>query len=267
MERYVIRGGKPGYERLQLLARARMPDTRDLFDRVGVAPGWRCLDLGCGSGDVTFEIARRVGPDGHVTGIDMDATKLELARAAGAELGLTQIEFRSSDVSAWQERDAYDMVYCRFLLQHLRDPVDLLRRMWAALRPGGALVVEDADFDGLFCHPPNDAFDFYADNYRRVLAFNGGDPAIGRKLYGYFSAAGIPRPELTLVQDAYASGEGKTLAHSTLEATAESLIDAGLASPDVVAAALASLARFTEDPDTVVGDPRIFQVWSRRPPS
>lgn len=264
MERYVIRGGKPGYERLQLLARARMPDTRDLFDRVGIAPGRRCLDLGCGSGDVTFEIASRVGPDGHVTGIDMDATKLELARAAATELGLTQVEFRSSDVTTWQEPATYDLVYGRFLLQHLRDPVDLLRRMWDALRPGGALVVEDADFDGLFCHPPNDAFDFYADNYRRVLALNGGDPAIGRKLYGYFRAAGIPRPELRLVQSAYASGEGKTLAHSTLELTADAIIEARLATPDVVHAALASLARFTDDPDTVVGDPRIFQVWSRR---
>jgi SAM-dependent methyltransferase len=241
-----------------------MADTRDLFDRVGVTPGWRCLDLGCGSGDVTFEIARRVGPDGRVTGIDMDATKLELARTAAAELGLTQIEFRSSDVGAWREQDAYDMVYSRFLLEHLRDPVDLLRRMWAAVRPGGAVVVEDADFDGLFCHPPNDGFDFYADNYRRVLALNGGDPAIGRKLYGYFGAAGIPQPELKLVQAAYASGEGKTLGYSTLEATADSMVDAGLATPDVVNAALASLARFTEDPGTVVGDPRIFQVWCRR---
>jgi ubiquinone/menaquinone biosynthesis C-methylase UbiE len=264
VERYVIRGGKRGYERLQLLARARMPDTRDLFDRVGITPGWRCLDLGCGSGDVTFEIARRIGPDGHVTGIDMDATKLELARSAAAGLGLTQVEFRSSDVSAWHERDAYDMVYSRFLLQHLQDPVDLLRRMWAALRPGGALVVEDADFDGLFCHPPNDAFDFYADNYRRVLALNGGDPAIGRKLYGYFGAAGISRPELNLVQSVYAAGEGKTLAFSTLEATADSLLEARLATPDVISAALASLARFTEDPDTIVGDPRIFQLWCRR---
>jgi cyclopropane fatty-acyl-phospholipid synthase-like methyltransferase len=60
VERYVIRGGKPGYERLQILARERWPDTAALFDRVGLAPGMDVVDLGCGGGEVTFEIARLV---------------------------------------------------------------------------------------------------------------------------------------------------------------------------------------------------------------
>ena len=74
MVRYVIRGGQAGFERLQALARMRLPETSNLLDRVGVAPGWTCLDLGSGSGDFTFELARRVGPTGRVTGLDMDAT-------------------------------------------------------------------------------------------------------------------------------------------------------------------------------------------------
>ena len=51
MERYVIRGGQPGYERLLLLARDRWPDTTALFERAGLSPGMRCIDLGCGGGD------------------------------------------------------------------------------------------------------------------------------------------------------------------------------------------------------------------------
>jgi ubiquinone/menaquinone biosynthesis C-methylase UbiE len=62
MEPYVIRGGKQGYERLLVLARDRWPDTAALFARAGVSPGMRCIDLGCGGGEVTLEIAELVAP-------------------------------------------------------------------------------------------------------------------------------------------------------------------------------------------------------------
>jgi SAM-dependent methyltransferase len=94
----------------------------------------------------------------------------------------------------WNEASAYDVVYTRFLLHHLSRPVELLRRMWAAVRPGGVIIVEDADFDGWFCHPPNEGFDFFLRAYRQVVARRGGDHAAGRKLHAYFTAAGIPDP-------------------------------------------------------------------------
>ena len=95
MEPYVIRGGKEGYERLLLLARERWPTTAALFERAGGSPGMRCIDLGCGSGSVTLEIARLIAPGGYVTGVDMDAIKLDLARGEAAARGLGNIEFRS----------------------------------------------------------------------------------------------------------------------------------------------------------------------------
>jgi ubiquinone/menaquinone biosynthesis C-methylase UbiE len=261
----VIRGGREGYDRLQILARARWPDTADLLARVGVRPGMRCLDLGCGGGEVTFEIARLVGAEGRVTGVDIDEVKLSLGRESATQRGCPNVEFRAGNVTEWDEPAAYDLVYCRFLLQHLSRPVDLLRRMWAAVAPGGAIVVEDADFDGLFCHPPNDGFAFYARVYPRVLELHGGDGAIGRKLYRYFLEAAIPDPNLRLVQRVDAIGEAKTLSLSTLEATADAIVEAGLASVEEVNAAVADLATFTAEHGTVVGDPRIFQLWCSRP--
>jgi ubiquinone/menaquinone biosynthesis C-methylase UbiE len=98
----VIRGGREGYERLQMLARARRSDTLALLDLVGVGPGMRCLDLGCGGGEVTFEIARLTGPDGAVVGIDMDEVKLGLAREAAGERGLPNVETRTFQL--WRRR-------------------------------------------------------------------------------------------------------------------------------------------------------------------
>jgi SAM-dependent methyltransferase len=265
MQRYVIRGGQAGFERLQVLAGLRLPDTRDLFDRVGVTPGGTCIDLGSGSGDIAAELARRVGPYGTVTGVDMDGTKLELARAMAAAEGLANLRFVEADLEHWSAPATHDVVYNGLVLQHLRDPVDLLRRMWAAVRPGGVLVVEDADFDGLFCSPPNSGFDFYADRYREVLRRRGGDPAIGRKLCRHFLTAGIPDPQLKLVQRAQITGPGKWMAHSTLAATAEAIQAERLATAAEIEAALQDLSAYTDDPTTVLGEPRIFQVWARKP--
>jgi 2-polyprenyl-3-methyl-5-hydroxy-6-metoxy-1,4-benzoquinol methylase len=264
VERYVIRGGKEGYERLLLLSRDRWPDTAALFDRAGLSPGMRCIDLGCGGGEVTLEIARLIAPGGSVTGVDMDEIKLDMGRRAAAARGLGNVEFRQLDVRDWDEPGGYDAVYCRFLLQHLSEPVGLLRRMWAGVRPGGVLIVEDADFDGWCCHPPNEGFDFFLRTYSRVLQRRGGDHAVGRKLYAYFLTAGIPDPQVALVQSLRTEGEEKTLPWSTLEASTEAILSERLASKDEVMAALTTLQRFTADPQTLISGPRIFQLWSRR---
>ena len=76
---YVIRGGLEGRERLRVLARVMSPTTSSLLDRIGIAPDSRCLDLGCGGGDVTVSLAARV-PRGVVVGVDFDDAKIDLAR-------------------------------------------------------------------------------------------------------------------------------------------------------------------------------------------
>lgn len=109
-ESYVIRGGKLGYERLAVLGRAWWPTTSALLDRVGLAPGMSCLDLGCGGGELTLELARRVGPEAVAVGVDMDEIKLDLARESALAQGLSNVEFR---VEAYQ----------RVLERHGGDPL------------------------------------------------------------------------------------------------------------------------------------------------
>src|SRR5687768_4748340 len=94
---YVIRGGLEGRERLRILSRVMLASTTALFDRVNLGVGPICLDAGCGGGDVTLELARRVAPDGRVVGTDIDATKLELARHEAEQHGVKNVEFKLSD--------------------------------------------------------------------------------------------------------------------------------------------------------------------------
>jgi ubiquinone/menaquinone biosynthesis C-methylase UbiE len=262
---YALRGGREGYQRLQVLSRVHRVDTVDLLARAGLRPGMRCLDLGCGGGEVTFELAALAGPGGSAIGVDRDEMNLALAREAAQQRRVANVEFRAADVNDWDEPDAYDFVYSRFLLQHLSQPRSLLLRMWHAVRPEGAIAVEDTDFDGMFCEPGNDALDFHRRMYPSAVERNGGDARIGRRLYRYFLEAGIPEPGLRLVQHADAAGEAKTMALLTLQSIEESIVSAGLASSGQVAAAIEELAAFTADPETIIGGPRIFQLWAQRP--
>ena len=264
LAKYVISGGRAGYDRLQVLSRVRWPETAKLLELVGVTPGMRCLDLGCGGGDVTLELARMVAPDGAATGVDMDEVKIGFAREAARKRGLTNVDFVVANVTDWGADETYDLVYCRFLLEHVRDPLDLLRRMWSAVRVGGAMAVEATDFEGVFCDPPNDGFAVWQHISRAVLEKNGGDPRMGRKLHRYFREAGGSDPRMRLTQDVNTSGEAKVLPQITLEAMADAIAASGLATERELAAALESLTAFTADPRTLVAGPHVFQVWAHR---
>jgi ubiquinone/menaquinone biosynthesis C-methylase UbiE len=113
LKHYVIRGGMQGRERLRLLSRVMHESTVEVFERAGIREGMMCLDVGCGSGDVTIEMARRVGPTGRVVGADIDETKLELCRADAQSLDISNVEYRAIDIREHPTGPEFDVVHAR----------------------------------------------------------------------------------------------------------------------------------------------------------
>jgi SAM-dependent methyltransferase len=260
---YVLRGGDEGAERLRLLARVKWPTTRALLRRVGLRPGMRCLDVGCGSGAVTLKLARWVGPDGRAVGVDLDERCLELARQEAAREGLPAV-FRREGVHDLGEEGAYDLVYGRFLLTHVPEPGRAVERLARATRPGGLVVVEDIEFAAHFSYPACPAFDRYVSLYRQAVRRRGGDPDIGPRLVGLLLEAGLRQVGVAVVQPTYRRGPGKRIAQVTMEHIREAVVTAGLASEGEVDAVIADLDRFAHNPRTILSLPRIFQVWGRK---
>jgi SAM-dependent methyltransferase len=263
-DNYVIRGGLAGRERLRVLARVAWPTTSALFERVGVATSSRCLDVGCGGGDVTVALAR-MAPDGFVVGVDMDEVKLDVARREAADAGLANVDYRVLDVMQPPSDDEqFDLIYMRFLLTHLPDPSLALTHVCARLAPGGALVVEDIDFTGSFCHPDNAAFWRYVELYTDVVIGRGADPNIGIRLPSLLRATGLADPHMNVVQPAGFDGEVKMIAPITLEAIADAVLAAELCTVDELNQTVDNLYAFAADGGSVLSTPRIMQVWGRK---
>src|SRR5262245_912750 len=165
MSRYVISGGKEGKERLKLLSQVLLPTTSQLLKTAGISEGMKCLDVGCGGGDVTLLMAGLVGPQGGVIGVDSDAAILALAREDAEGQHLENVEFCHSDAAICQEEEAHDLVYARFVLTHLSEPEKCLNAMVKACRPNGLIVVEDIEFSGSFCYPHCAAYQRYVELY------------------------------------------------------------------------------------------------------
>jgi SAM-dependent methyltransferase len=264
-ESYIIRGGIEGRQRLRLVAQMMRPTTLALLERAGLRAGMSCLDAGCGGGDVTLDLARAVGPQGVVVGIDLDEVKLEAARAEAAATGVANVEFRTADIVAGTlPRPGFDLVYARFLLTHLREPGRVLRRLAELLVPGGLLVVEDIDYRGHFIHPPSAAFDAYVGLYRRTAQARGADPDIGPRLPGLLEEAGIRPAQMSVVQPAAIRGDEKLISAITMEAIADAVLTAGFATRAEVEDIVDELYRLGRDETTVMGTVRVVQAWGRK---
>jgi SAM-dependent methyltransferase len=264
MGRYAIASGRRDRTRLELLADIFQPHTARLLDAVGMQPGWRCLDAGCGAGPVTFELARRVGPAGHVTGVDLAEEILEVARTEAKEQGLDNVDFRSGDARS-PAGGPYDLIHARFLLSHLDDPAGAAAGLARALAPGGVLVVVDTDFAHNACPPVAPALARGVEVYRETLRRRGGDADLGGRLPELLRRAGLERVRVDIAQTVLFEGEAKLLYPLTIENMTESIVGEGVAGAAEVAGLVAELTRLAEDPDGLVALPYCVQAWGYAP--
>jgi SAM-dependent methyltransferase len=264
-QHYAIRGGVKGRDRLRILSRTMQSVTNSLFELLGVCNGMTCLDVGCGGGDVTVELGKRVAPHGRAVGADIDETVLDLARDEVAAQGIRNVEFRAGDIRTQRAGSDFDVVYARFLLTHLEDPVSMVAAFFDHLRPGGLAIVEDIDFNGYFTWPDSAAFRRFLELYRAVVRKRGGDPNIGPRLPLLLGDGGFEKVDLNVVQPMGTQGEVKLINPITLECIADPILQDGLASAQEIEATVQELYKFAANPRTLAGVPRVVQAWGRRP--
>ena len=153
--------------------------------------GQRLLDVGCGPGTLTVDLARTVQP-GEVLGIDMAASVVLEASGHAADAGVANVSFRTGDFrDAGLAAASFDVVHAHQVLQHLRDPVGALAAMAELARPGGIVAARDSDYSGFTWAPADARLDHWREIYLAVTHRNGAEAAAGRWLLRWAHAAGL----------------------------------------------------------------------------
>ena len=151
----------------------------------------RVLDVGCGPGTITVDLAARV-PGGRVTGIDAAPDVLAEARREADRRGQANVRFETGDAYRLAYPDGtFDVVHAHQVLQHLGDPVRALAEMRRVCRPGGLVAARDGDYGGMFWFPEDPGLAEWQELYRAVARALGGEPDAGRRLLSWARAAGF----------------------------------------------------------------------------
>ena len=152
--------------------------------------GMSLLDVGCGPGTLTVDLARHVAP-GRVVGVDAVEEVLEGARARATAAGVT-VEFVQGDVYHLDvPDDSFDVVHAHQVLQHLTDPVAALREMRRVARLGGVVAVRESDYGGFTWYPASPGLEDWLHLYRDVTQANKAECDAGRHLLSWFLRAGF----------------------------------------------------------------------------
>lgn len=221
-------------------------------------PDIALLDVGCGPGTITIDLAARI-TEGRVVGIDRAEEVVALARetaaADGRDLG-SRLEFRAADCYALPfDDDAFDVVHAHQVLQHLPDPVAALAEMRRVCAPHGIVAARDSDYAGMTWYPRLPELHRWLGLYRATARRNGAEPDAGRQLLAWAHAAGFSEVTPSASAWCFATPEdrqwwgGLWAERITGSAVATQIIDYGFATADELAEIAVAWRAWAADPD------------------
>ena len=211
-------------------------------------PGLDLLDVGCGPGTLTVDLARRVAP-GRVVGVDVSPEVVEEARRLGGDA----VAFEVGDFRTIEGR--FDVVHAHQVLQHLTDPVGALRAMAGLTRPGGVVAARDSDYRAFAWYPQLPELDRWMELYQVAARANGGEPDAGRRLHAWARTAGFEQVTSTTATWCFTGPDDRAYWGGMWEdriltsALAEQLLAEGRATRAELEEISTAWRAWTDDPD------------------
>jgi SAM-dependent methyltransferase len=187
------------YQRLRDQAMMWQRATEEVLDRIGLAPGMSCLDVDSGPGAVMRLMADRVGPQGRVTGIEIDGALGAQALADLRAQGGTSFEIIAGNMLELDQVPGapFDLTFCRLFLMHMQEPVAALEKMLYWTKSGGTVVAQEFDFGAIAVEPLCPAMAEFNRLFEGVFRGHGRNLRAGRQLPAQFEAAGLGLPDGT----------------------------------------------------------------------
>jgi ubiquinone/menaquinone biosynthesis C-methylase UbiE len=255
--------------RLETQAASYRDSTRRFLSGAGVTTGMRVLDVGSGTGDISFIASELVGSSGQVVGIDLSPEAVGFASAKAAERSATNVRFSEANVLEWSGEGEFDAVIGRFFLMHFGSPSMALTQVSRRLKGGGLAAFLELDYSGVRFSEPlplcTQCLQWISTALRKI----GADPEMGLKLHKTFIESGFPQPRLSL-EAAIGGGRGFPGYQLTIE-TIGTLLPVierfGIATRDEIDLPTLKdrLDRELSERNGVVVLPAVIGAWSRKP--
>lgn len=264
---YVLGTNEEEMERLGLQHRVWRPTTLECWRRAGITTGSRVIDIGCGPGYATIDLAEIVGRDGEVFAIERSERFLKIAQARSAGLGLTNVRFRQADLMDDSLGETgFDFSWCRWVACFVSDPQKLVQKVAAALRRGGhAIFHEYIDYKTWRFAPRKPAHESFVAEVIASWRARGGEPDVGAFLPELLKAAGMRivdiRPRvLTISPNDYAW----QWPASFVEINLERLHELGRVTADWAESVRKEFAESEADPTTICVTPLFAEIIARK---
>jgi SAM-dependent methyltransferase len=237
------------------------------LDRIGVECGWNAIDLGCGPSGIIDLLAERVGPDGHVTGLDVNPANVALARTFADEHGLANADIAEGDARrTGLPPSSFDLAHARTLLINIPDPAVVVAEMMRLVRPGGWVAALEPDVGGSLCYPPHPAWDRLNEIFRTANRSDDADLLIGRRLPELFRQAGLIDIGVEAKADIYAAGHSRrTVRPDLVRSMRPKILERGIAGERELDELDRAVREHLDDPHTLVMPHLLFLAWGRRP--
>jgi len=266
-DQYFLGYRRAEQERLQRQAQELAHEARSLFDQIGVRPGARVVEIGCGPRGCLDLLSERVGPTGSVVGVERSEEAVDLARRFAADHNLANVQVLNGDARAsGLPRSTFDLATARLVLVNVPRPADVVAEMVGLTRPGGVVALHEADWTPHVCDPPLPAWDRLFEILVTYSTMNGIDLFVGRKVPRMLREAGLVDIRVNALIHVYPPGHGRrTIFLEFVENLRDRLLDQKLIENGELTELLGHLRRHLDDPGTLVVSHMFFQSWARKP--
>jgi 2-polyprenyl-3-methyl-5-hydroxy-6-metoxy-1,4-benzoquinol methylase len=264
-EEYILKVGGAGATRLSLLNEVHGPYSQALLHKTNTSGEMKILELGCGTGHMALWMASHLVPYGKVTAVDMSVEQIRIAKRVANRHKIANVEFKSLSIyDLDQLEEQYDVIYCRYLLLHLVDPIQALQNAIKLLAPNGRMVCEEPTISTSFCYPYSEAYAKSRSLLKHLSEIKHLDFEIGMKLQKLLMNINCKILDINFIQPILKNKNERRLLDMLFDECSDLYVKLNLSTYDEIKQIKENLQQLVQDNHALLVFPRTTQIIARK---
>ncbi len=261
---YILATGSEAEYRLSILNKIYGKYTNILLDRLQFKSNMKVAIIGCGSGESIDVIYHKIGSGGKLLCIDISQEQINLTKNKLNSKNINIVEYQVADIQDYRGDEQYDLVYCRFVLIHLINPLKALNNMLSLLKPDGVIACEEHDYQTIFNYPSAYSIDRYKELLGAIEQKLGIDYSYGRKLFNRLCNLNLRDVKFDFHQPVFNDEEKKLLLKLSILEEREYLIESKLIGNSEIEKMLKEMDQIIQDKTSIQSTGGVFQAWGKK---